>query len=94
MLFLLLAGKRQPDFYDVIKGKASLQRDWPTGFSLIPELHFTVEHMFQGVNTIAIPYRNQNRQRVSDFLVLRDDNVAKSCGMPEAVVSMSLGYYL
>ena len=53
-------------------GKAALRAYWEVGLSRIPDLHFTVERIFGGIDTLVIQYRNQKGASVSE--VLRFEN--------------------
>lgn len=81
-----LAKKMLPGTDGIIEGKENLRDYWQKGLELIPDLHFTVEHVFQGVDSLVIQYRNQKGQRVSEVLEFRGDKVAKGYGTYEAGV--------
>ncbi|HEY5224915.1 MAG TPA: nuclear transport factor 2 family protein [Microbacteriaceae bacterium] len=63
-----------------LRGKAELRNYWVEGLKLIPELHFTVENVYAGLDTIVINYRNQKGALVNEVLVFEDDLVVTGYG--------------
>jgi len=63
-----------------IMGKASLRAYWSDGLRHIPNLHFTVERVFAGIDTIVIQYRNQAGLPVSEVLIFEGDLVISGHG--------------
>lgn len=63
-----------------VRGKDALRADWAEGLRRIPDLHFTVEQVFAGIDTLVIQYRNQNGVGVSEVLVFEDDRVRSGRG--------------
>ena len=57
-----------PETGGVIRGKAALRAYWEEGLRRIPDLHFTIEAVFAGVNTLVIQYLNQKGVSVSEVL--------------------------
>lgn len=64
----------------MVRGKAALRRYWSAALERIPDLRFTVEGVYQGVNTIVICYRNQNGDLVNEVLVFDDDVIVEGHG--------------
>lgn len=52
----------------VIRGKSNLRDYWREGLRRSPELHFDVQGLYVGVNTVVIQYRNQSDGLVSEVL--------------------------
>lgn len=75
-----VAAKLFPATRGVVCGKAALRRYWAEAVARIPDLRFSVEGVYQGVETIVIAYRNQNGDSVSEVLTFRDDAVIEGHG--------------
>jgi hypothetical protein len=52
----------------VIRGKAALRAYWSEGLRRNPDLHFEIEGLYVGVNTIVIHYRNHSGGLVNEVL--------------------------
>jgi hypothetical protein len=52
----------------VIRGKDELRSYWSEGLRRNPELHFEIEGLYLGVNTIVIHYRNHSGGLVNEVL--------------------------
>ena len=52
----------------VIRGKADLRTYWSKGLRRSPELHFEIEDLYVGVNTLVIHYRNHSGGLVNEVL--------------------------
>jgi hypothetical protein len=52
----------------VIRGKADLRTYWTEGLRRSPALHFDIEGLYVGINTIVIHYRNHSRRMVNEVL--------------------------
>ncbi|MGE2815737.1 nuclear transport factor 2 family protein [Mycobacterium heidelbergense] len=63
-----VAAKLLPDTAGIVVGKASLRHYWAKALQRIPNLRFVVEDVYQGIETIAIVYRNQENTRVCEIL--------------------------
>ena len=74
------AGRIVPESGGRLSGKAAIRAYWTTGIRLIPNLHFTVEEVFVGIDHIVILYRNQNGVRVSELLRIEDGLVVEGHG--------------
>lgn len=75
-----VAAKLLPETRGVVRGKAALRQYWTEAIAHIPDLRFTVDGVYQGVDTIVIAYRNQNGDRVNEVLTFRDDAVIEGHG--------------
>jgi len=64
-----VAASLLPETGGVIRGKAALRAYWEDGLRRIPDLHFTIEAVFAGINTLVIQYINQKGVSVSEVLV-------------------------
>lgn len=75
-----VAAKLFPETHGVVRGKAALRRYWTEAVARIPDLRFSVEGVYQGIDTIVIAYRNQNGDSVNEVLIFRDDAVIEGHG--------------
>jgi ketosteroid isomerase-like protein len=75
-----VAAKLLPETQGVVRGRAALRRYWIVALERIPDLRFTVEGVYQGVNTIVITYRNQNDDTVNEVLIFKDDVIVEGHG--------------
>jgi hypothetical protein len=57
-----------PDTRGVVRGKPALRHYWTVALARIPDLRFTVESVYQGIDTVVIAYRNQDDGLVSEVL--------------------------
>jgi len=64
----------------VLRGKDGLRAYWRNGLDLIPNLHFEVEAVYAGVDTIVINYRNQAGNLVCEVLHFDGDLVREGHG--------------
>jgi hypothetical protein len=53
----------------VIRGKDALRSYWSEGLRRNPELHFAIENLYLGVDTLVINYRNHSGGLVNEVLV-------------------------
>jgi hypothetical protein len=58
-----------------VRGKTALRHYWTEGLRRIPDLHFTIEAIFAGIDTLVIQYRNQKGISVSEVLTFDGDKV-------------------
>jgi len=58
-----------------LSGKDAIRAYWELGVSRTPDLHFEVEQVFAGVESVAILYRNQRGVRVVEVLRFENDVV-------------------
>ena len=63
-----------------VTGKAAIRDYWTKGIAAVPDLHFTVEQVFAGVDHVVILYVNQKGIRVSEVLKFRDALVIEGHG--------------
>jgi ketosteroid isomerase-like protein len=52
----------------VIRGKEALRAYWSEGIRRSPQLHFEIENIYLGINTIVIHYRNHSGGLVNEVL--------------------------
>ncbi|KQY24506.1 polyketide cyclase [Cellulomonas sp. Root485] len=64
----------------VVRGKAALRSYWTEALALVPDLHFTVERLYAGVNVLVLGYRNQAGGLVDEVLVFADGLVVEGHG--------------
>lgn len=72
-----MAARLVPESCGRIAGKMGLRAYWAEGLRRIPDLHYTIERVFAGVDTVVIHYRNQAGVPVSEVLVF-DGDLARS----------------
>lgn len=66
-----VAAQIVPDCDGIIRGKEALRTYWTEGLRLVPDLHFSVDSVYAGVNTIVITYRTQAGGRVCEALTFK-----------------------
>ena len=71
------AARVVPDSGGVVRGKDALRAYWTAALALVPDLHFTVERVLAGVDTLVISYRNQVGGVVDEVLVFSDGLVVE-----------------
>ncbi|GIG00198.1 nuclear transport factor 2 family protein [Catellatospora citrea] len=70
-----LAAQLFPETGGVVRGKEALRAYWGEGVKRVPDLHFTVDAVYAGVDAIVINYRNQRGGLVNEVLVFDGDLV-------------------
>ncbi len=75
-----VAARLLPDTAGVVHGKVALRHYWTQALQRIPNLRFVVEDVYQGVDTIAIVYRNQADSLVCEVLRFIGDLVVEGHG--------------
>lgn len=70
-----VAAKMFPETDGVIRGKGALRHYWSGALRRMPDLHFLVEGVYRGIDTIVINYRNQNAGLVNEVLRFGDDGL-------------------
>ena len=75
-----VAAKLLPDTHGVVRGKPALRHYWTQALARVPDLRFTVEGVYQGVDTVVIAYRNQDGVLVSEVLKFDGDLVIEGHG--------------
>ncbi|WP_246843161.1 nuclear transport factor 2 family protein [Allokutzneria sp. NRRL B-24872] len=58
-----------------VVGKAALREYWAKGLEFLPELHFAVEGVYLGLDTIVINYRNERGNLVNEILTFKDGKI-------------------
>jgi ketosteroid isomerase-like protein len=56
----------------VIRGRDALRDYWSRALGLIPDLRFTVEGVYAGIDAVVVNYRNHAGNRVCEYLVFED----------------------
>jgi ketosteroid isomerase-like protein len=65
------------------RGKDNLRAYWTEGLRRLADLHFTLEGIYVGVDTLVIHYRNQSGVRVNEVLVFDGSLVIEGHGTYE-----------
>ena len=71
-----VAAEMFPETRGVVRGKPALRHYWIAALQRITDLHFTVEGVYRGIDTLVITYRNQNNGLVNEVLKFNDDGLA------------------
>jgi ketosteroid isomerase-like protein len=66
-----LAQRIVQDSGGVIRGRDQLRAYWSEGLRRNPELHFEIEDLYVGVDTLVIHYRNHSGGLVNEVLTFR-----------------------
>ena len=53
-----------------VVGKANLRAYFQKGLAAYPELHFRLENVFWGLNSVVLVYKNQKGTRTAEFMEL------------------------
>jgi ketosteroid isomerase-like protein len=53
-----------------VAGKANLKAYFQRGLEAYPELHFQLENVFWGINSVVLCYANQKGTRTAEFMEL------------------------
>ena len=69
-----------PETGGVLRGKEAIRRYWNAGITRIPDLHFTVDKVFAGIDCLVIAYTNQKGIEVSEVLKFSGDRVIEGHG--------------
>jgi ketosteroid isomerase-like protein len=75
-----VAARLVPETRGVVRGKEALRPYWTEAVARMPGLRFTLEGVYQGVDTIVINYRNQEGNSVSEVVTFGDDAVIEGHG--------------
>src|SRR5277367_2860245 len=79
-----LAQRIVDDSDGYVRGKDHLRAYWTEGLRRNSDLHFTLEGIYVGVDTLVINYRNQAGGRVNEVLKFKDSLVIEGHGTYEA----------
>ena len=88
------AAQLLPETHGRLTGKPAIRAYWTAGIARIPDLHFTLDTVFVGVDSIVIAYVNQKQVRVSEILKFAGDRVIEGAGTydsPSPPVGESIG---
>jgi hypothetical protein len=69
-----------PETGGVLNGKDAIRVYWTAGLKRIPDLHFSIEGVYTGVDTVVINYRNLIGSLVCEVLRLVDGLVIRGDG--------------
>lgn len=75
-----MAAQLLPETGGVLRGKEQIRRYWSAGLDRIPDLRFSIENLYTGVDTIVINYRNHVGGLVCEVLRLADGLVVRGDG--------------
>ncbi len=75
-----VAARIMPDTAGVLRGKAAVREYWLTALKLVPDLHFTVEAIYEGIGTLVITYRNHKGVLVNEVLLFEGGRVREGHG--------------
>ncbi|BBY62145.1 nuclear transport factor 2 family protein [Mycolicibacterium helvum] len=75
-----VAAKLLPHTAGVIRGKSALRDYWISALQHVANLHFVVEGVYDGIDTIVINYRNQDGGQVNEILRFADGLVIEGHG--------------
>lgn len=75
-----VAARVVPESSGVVRGKSELRRYWAMALQRIPHLRFSIEEVYQGIDTIVISYRNQDGGRVNEVLRFNGELVIEGHG--------------
>lgn len=75
-----VAARLLPETGGVLDGKDAIRGYWTGALEKVPDLRFTVEQVYQGVDVLVINYRNQAGNLVCEVLQLRDGLVVRGAG--------------
>ena len=56
-----------------LSGKPAIRAYWEKAMSLVPDLHFTLETVYTGVNSMVICFANQAGRRCAEILIFNDE---------------------
>jgi steroid delta-isomerase-like uncharacterized protein len=75
-----VAARVVPETGGVVRGKAAVRAYWNRALTQVPDLHFDVEGVYAGVDTVVIAYRNQAGGLVSEVLEFDGGRVVRGHG--------------
>jgi hypothetical protein len=71
-----LAARLLGDPAGTVRGKAALRSYWSRGLAAAPDLHFQLERVLIGVDSLVIQYRNHRGQHAAEMLRLEAGGLA------------------
>ncbi len=81
-----LAQRRIENSNGYVRGKDALRAYWTEGLARNADLHFTLEGIYLGVDSLVINYRNQSGRLVNEVLVFEGTLVIEGHGTYETCV--------
>lgn len=70
-----VAARILPETDGILRGKDAIRRYWAVGLEKIPDLHFEVIHVYTGLDTIVLNYRNQTGALVNEVLRVGEEGL-------------------
>ncbi|UVO12217.1 nuclear transport factor 2 family protein [Mycobacterium sp. SVM_VP21] len=70
-----VAAELYPETAGIIRGKSDLRHYWNGALQRIPDLHFVIEAVYRGIDTVVINYRNQKGGLVNEVLRFNDEGL-------------------
>ncbi len=67
-----VASQLLPETNGVLYGKEAIRGYWTIGLERIPDLHFEIENVYNGLETVVINYRNHTGGLVNEVLHFND----------------------
>lgn len=86
-----VAAKLLPETAGVIRGKRALRDYWTRALRRIANLRFTLEGIYEGIDTIVIAYRNQDGGLVNEVLRFSDGLVVEGHGTYNVAAQQDTG---
>jgi ketosteroid isomerase-like protein len=75
-----IASRLFPESGGIVRGRELIRLYWAKALALIPDLHFTVERYFVGIDILVIQYRNQRGAVVDEILMFENNLVRHGFG--------------
>jgi len=75
-----VAAQLLPETGGVLLGREAIGEYWALGLQRIPDLHFELNDLYVGVDTVVINYRNHTGALVCEVLRLADGLVTRGDG--------------
>lgn len=63
-----IAQRVVPETGGIVRGKAALRDYWEKALTSVPDLHFTIIDVYEGIDTVVIHYRNHLDAKVCELL--------------------------
>ena len=74
------AAKLVPGSGGTIIGKTALRAYWSEGLRLMPDLHFEVLAVYEGVDCVTINFLNQAGREANEVLIFREGMIVQGFG--------------
>jgi len=63
-----VAARALPEAGGVVQGKDALRRYWTLALERVPDLHFEIDGVYAGIDTLVLNYRNRVGGQVCEVL--------------------------